>query len=639
MTEGLDFTVKQRTDLGELAPRPRSKTQLEHIQCNKKLPIALNFEIIRRESIASFTARACKHRLPNGYINVTTKLVNGHNLTIETEEDRTIVQLKGTRYTFFNSVVSIVRATKFIHRNGRSDVKFLVRVVFSTGNVEFLISSKKYKRGLLEKIEEECPNFSLNKLIPNYSAIFDIFSQAILEKNSFLFTTVFDFSGWHQNEVGPGWTYLHGNLPNVEAVMKMPLASPADHIAGLNALLALVNRDAGLYIVFLFSHLGFTARLLGMAGLAPRFSLYATGRSGSFKTSLLKLLSGGIFETETDSSCECRFSDTKASINEAILKRIDSLLLIDDLHPTALKGERSAMKANLGRVLRAYGDGETEGKLGPDRKTNLKEKIFGAAWMTGEMVDFSAYSDILRIITVPIDGQSIDLATLTALQDNLDIVRKYFSSYVNFLGPRFQLIVKDFAGKLAMQRRVWRDVLKLSFGRYVDAAVALTLVNYLVWEAAKADGFLNADAGKLRGEQQILSFFKAIIANTELQKPTNIFANAFKEAFHNGQLAIARDRASYNSGVGEGYRDEKNVVLNSGYAKTFFERFCDSHQLTVPPLERAELVAAGIIEPDIERLKNLRKGGQRPSVYAFKNSVLGIENNAEDNERMNNDDN
>jgi len=566
------------------------------------------------------------------YVKVSTVLFNGKECLIQAYPDKTTVRIKDDEFVLFYGAIAIGRADRVIHRDGSVDVKYQIHITTPMDNDAFYISKLHFKRDLLDKIEANCPYFQFEKTLSNFVALFNAFAQALVSQHDFLTFTTYDFSGWVRNKFGT-WQYIHGSMPNVSAKMKLPKAGPSDFVSGLQALLALLGNDPRLYLVFLFAHMGFVARIFSLAGLPPRFSLYVVGRSGSFKSSLLKVLSGGIFETEDNATCECRFTDTKASINSKILGRQDRNLLVDDYHPTSTKTQRSLMRMNLDTVLRTYGDGESEGKLGPNRKETAKERIYGVAWMTGESTDFSAYSDILRVITVPLDEHCVDPTLLAVLQDNLDIVRKYFAAFVRYLEPRFDYIRQRIALSKGTGRTEWRNLLQLTAGRYVDAALSLYLVNNFIWDAAAVCGVQDAETKKQQGKVMIIDFFKSLLVATQAQKPTAIFATVLKEAFHNGKLAVASSKERYLDGFGEGYLDERHLVLNTTYANKTFESFCNDHNLAIVIPERSELVDAGIIVAGRDRATAIRKGNERPPIYVFKNEVLGIETSAENEKK------
>ena len=588
-------------------------------------------EVLSRSSFTILNpVQSSKDVLPNGYIKLETTLFNGDGVVIETIGDKTVANIGKKQNILFPGVLSVEKAIKTIHRDGSLDLKYVIKYASQMGNVHFPIESTKYRKELLTTLESKFPAFGLNKFLPNYAALFDTLAQAIVAKNDFLTDVEYDFHGWAKNTLDPGWTYLNGSMINVKSDMKLPVANAKDFAWGLENLMNLANGDPRLYLIFLFSHMGFMALIFHRAGVDPHFIVNVTGPSGSFKTSLLKVLSGGIFEG--DGSCECRFTDTPASINAMILRRVNSLLLFDDNHPTTSKGNKSLMKGNLGLISRAFGDGESVGKLGPDRKTFLKEKIIGAAWMTSEMLDFSAFSDILRVVNVAINNDTINVNALTILQDNIGGIRRYFSFFVDSLGKKFTDVEQWIRSSRHSNRQTWREFLQIGAGRYADAALVLAYINDIVWKIACENNIPDAETKRLNGVSMLSSFFKQLVTAADDWKPTAVFVNCFKEFFHNSRLLLASDKASYLAGVGEGYLDESNLILNTVYANKVFQRYCEEHNLSVVALERQELIDAGIIVAGRDRATTVRKGNKRPPVYAFKNSVLGIETNAENDE-------
>lgn len=591
-------------------------------------PIVMVGEAISQGPINELIVRQkSSQALEMGHYSVKFKLGTNQEIDMIVTPERTNVKIDGEEFLLFEGSIVINRILEIVHRDGSHTIAYEMRVNLPNETAIFQIEKKAYRHRMVKEIESQCTTFALNKCLPNSWAIFDMFLSRLAQRGNYEIKKYFDFSGWYRDDKNAGWIYLNGNMQNVKAKMHLPQTEVSGYQLGLTNLLAMVQNNPSLYIIFLFSHLGFTARLLQMAGIEPHFMLYLTGKTGSFKTSLLKTLSGGIFEDTPYTTREARFYDTLAAIDEKIKERRDSLLLIDDYHPAATRTQQASMRNNLEHVIRVYGDCEGRGKLGPDRKLIKNEKICGAAWMTGEVADFSTYSDILRVITINIDEKTVSQEALSALQDNIEALKVYYAGYIQEIGKLFLVDRKVIEIRKKKNRAELSQKLPLAARRYVDAALALNYINDLVWKAAEHFGVNNSQLMKAEGAKMLDEFFRELVAVTQMQKPAMIFGKAVKELFNNDKLNLASSKDLYYQGYGEGYMDEERLLLNTIYINDLFQKYCLERGLNIPRIERRDLIDAGIILPGIERTTKERKGGQRPKIYGFKKeSILENEN-------------
>ena len=111
--------------------------------------------------------------------------------------------------------------------------------------------------------------------------------------------------------------------------------------------------------LFLFTHLGSLSKLFELANVPIKGVMAIIGTTNSRKTSMALCMTK-TFGRENITIPEISFESTEGGIEVESSKHADSVLLIDDFHPTTSKKNFNKLMKTLEFILRRYGDRTTK---------------------------------------------------------------------------------------------------------------------------------------------------------------------------------------------------------------------------------------------------------------------------------------
>lgn len=260
--------------------------------------------------------------------------------------------------------------------------------------------------------------------------------------------TVYTHLGWRK--IGSCWAYLHaGGAIGAESVTvdvsadrldRYTLPETADHDA-VNWSLKLFDIAHPEVTVPLFSlvYLAPLCEPLRIAGVEPAFILWASGVTGSMKSTLSALLLCH-FGNFTGKNLPASFKDTGNSLEKKAFLTKDSLLVVDDYHPTASQLEARKMEQTAQQLLRGYGDRVGRGRMRADMSLRPSYVPRGLCLVTGEDAPDAGQSTTARYLIVELKKGGIDTALLNELQGNTDKLAQAMRGYIEWLSPRLDEI-------------------------------------------------------------------------------------------------------------------------------------------------------------------------------------------------------
>ncbi|WP_196592154.1 hypothetical protein [Pectinatus frisingensis] len=456
------------------------------------------------------------------------------------------------------------------HNSAVSTLKsYSVAVMSSRGNSFVDIPEEDYANKAFAILLKKCPGVVFHSAVNNSNAVMrDYMAKLLSEAENLPIKHKFLFSGWFK--ASDTWMYLNGSMADVESDRKLPQVVDVNKAFSaffqLGQNLLTVGQDAANLMIFLHSHLGYLARVLKEANFPAHYLLFLKGKTNAGKTSLLSELSGSIMYTKPPMA---RLEDTKSYLEGVIAEMQDSLLLVDDAHPSpTLQGERD-IKSNIEIVVRAYGDSQTRGKRGFDRVSLDKTDICGAVWMTGEYLHLSAQSSTLRVLQVELPENGVNKDTLSILQQNKSITKNYFAGYIQYLSDNFDTLVQYFSSSLYQKRKIWREALGSDIGRTVDIAVSLDFIAQTVLGYARYAGH-DIDVWNDNASQLIRDFLTKKVVEDQKADPIVVFKNAFKALYDAGEIKIAPDKNTFRNNVGFiGYTEDRFfIIINAALEKS-----------------------------------------------------------------------
>jgi hypothetical protein len=170
--------------------------------------------------------------------------------------------------------------------------------------------------------------------------------------------------------------------------------------------------------------------------IEPRYLMWVYGVSGSFKTALTVVLMSFF---GTFNSPPATFNDTAAALEKKAYLTKDSLLLVDDFHPSASPQEAKSKASIANGLTRKYGDRITRSRSKSNLTLAKDYPPRGNLICTSEDL-LIGYSTNSRHMGIEIHRGDIDPNILTKLQNN----KKYFACFmVNFIQYVAEKIMSD----------------------------------------------------------------------------------------------------------------------------------------------------------------------------------------------------
>ena len=220
-------------------------------------------------------------------------------------------------------------------------------------------------------------------------------------------------------------------------------------------------------LLWMYAHLGFLLYWLKRGGQVSMFALYLRGKTGSLKTAVASEISNVFDHDRTHATI--RMTSTAASISTALAMSRDTCLCIDDFSNSSLPDSRKS-ESNAELIIRAIGDGVLPSKMNvQDFSKIVRNTVRCAVIITGEEKLSLGASSLLRVIEVPIDEHTFAGKHLQVFQESPEIMRNYFSLFVQYLSIHGQEITAAYSRLQNIYRQEYARTFKDK--RYVDAAV------------------------------------------------------------------------------------------------------------------------------------------------------------------------
>lgn len=262
--------------------------------------------------------------------------------------------------------------------------------------------------------------------------------------------------------------------------------------------------------------------------LEPKFLLWLHGYTGTRKTTLAKLFLCHFGELLEHPSAS--FKDTANSVEKRGFDTKDSLLLIDDYHPSGSAREAGAMRQLAQQILRGYGDRVGRGRMRADTTLRSDYPPRGMAIVTAEDL-ITGSSSLARLFPVELKPSDVNLERLTQMQANSQHLSTAMIGYLTWLADAMNGARGSQWRHLFYDRRNEAAQLNVH-GRLVEAASWLYLGLHSGLEYAAYIGAIEPERKDFLLQEGWLSFLDA--ANEQGRqaddvKPTALFIGIVAE--------------------------------------------------------------------------------------------------------------
>lgn len=363
------------------------------------------------------------------------------------------------------------------------------------------------------------PGFTVRDLVR-----FAIQSTAPAAINERIFTHL----GWIK--LDDQWVYLHAGgalgVPHVKVELESRLQNyqltgwNINSKEAMEASLKLLNiaPHRVTLVLWALTYLSPLCEWLRQLGIEPKFLVWLHGYTGSRKTTLAKLFLchfGNLLEHPPAS-----FKDTANSVEKRGFDTKDSLLLIDDYHPTSSPSEKKKMESLAQQILRGYGDRVGRGRMKQDTSLRPDYPPRGNALVTAEDL-LSGSSSVARLFPAELLKTDVNLELLTQAQLKFENLNVAMSGYLNWVGH----IMNESESERSELREIFVEKRRAAsqlgvHGRLVEAAAWLYLGLSCGLKYAESVGALTTEVGQTLRNEGWNAFLE--VANEQGQQVTEI---------------------------------------------------------------------------------------------------------------------
>lgn len=442
-------------------------------------------------------------------------------------------------------------------------------------------------RTLVSKIISNSPQLHFDSAFGNrakeyfaeYSSLKYEMAAAKIEKKF-----IFCFHGWAK--IGTEMVFLSSALPFCESDCYVPpvfqeqirqIYADGFSFLKIGKSVNSINSASSLKAIlpiFLYSHAGYTAKLFEQAGLNLQFILAIIGTTGSFKTSLCKVLCEA-FNTQS----MLNFQSTPRAIELYRDSCRDMTMIMDDIF--SCKDKETMAKFET--VLRCFGDNIAKAKSNVTADKIQQFPVRGGCIITAENNLPSQQSSALRLLVVKVNNESFNGKTLKIFQDNQVLAKRnqiasrlqlYFSAYIQHLQSNFEEIVK-------MIQTFEPPPMKIKFPRLAATYKAMSILSNIVVQWGMKIGILSPEES-----ENLLALWYSVIQEiiadnlqlSEVSAPHKLFLTNITQGMATGMFPLASNKKNYDDRGSKdyfGYVDEENsyYVLDPYKSFRYLEDF------------------------------------------------------------------
>lgn len=382
-------------------------------------------------------------------------------------------------------------------------------------------------------------------------------------------------AGWQMVE--GKYVYLHKGFLKAGMEVMTPLGLNCNKTCSINELEMIWRNSLCIYkdsevaaVLSLYSLLGVTYKLFDEAGYAPHFLLFMTGKTGSFKTTIAKLLYTQLADERYRDYPRRIDADTVTSFERAlVVSGVDTVTLIDDYAPA--KSQKSAIDlANkLESIIRMVGDGSTKSRSNVNLEDCRGDGIKGMVVLTGELQG-KGLSSNLRCLYCEIEREKVNLEVVTWFQKNKDYYCTFIQHFVWFLSFSWEHVKLYIQSNFERYRRASEEA--LNERRLIDVLATL----YTISDIIRLFFIAYCKLPRSKVDTDILSMKRSladVVKRSEMlsveEEPALRFMKVVVDMLEKGKLAVDSGRLtemtiSYSDGFWEGdylYLLPENVYI------------------------------------------------------------------------------
>ncbi len=373
-------------------------------------------------------------------------------------------------------------------------------------------------------------------------------------------STQYSHTGWIQTK--KGWSYLTKkgsigeenlsvNLSTGNRRYNLPLkVKEKFEDRSIKTSLGFLN-VADPEIAYPLFALTYLAPLTTLLDQQPNFSMFLYGKTGHYKSSIstLALSHYGKFNISELPN----FSDTANSIERRMSDLKDSLMILDDYHPSANRFESQGKESILQRILRAIGNRASRGRLKSDTSERKSYTPRACVLITGESL-VQVESSLSRAMVIEIKNKDqVDIEKLSKLQEGKMMRRlpRAMTSYIEWLRPRIEDIQERFEDTFPQLRMEYQQ--KGCHSRVPEQPAFLMFALQLVMEWMIEKEVITPKKS-VKVLETAKTVFKKYVSDQskrlEEETPTRKYIEIFRTLLNQQKIHLLSKDKEYYEGVG-----------------------------------------------------------------------------------------
>jgi hypothetical protein len=208
--------------------------------------------------------------------------------------------------------------------------------------------------------------------------------------------------------------------------------------------------------------------------LVPDFIIWLWGGTGSYKSTLAALILSH-FGDFSETNLPLSFESTSNALERNLFLAKDVLTVVDDWRPGVTRADSDEMDRKAQRLLRSVGNRQGRGRMTSDIRLRASYPPRGVVAVTAEALpEGPAFlSAAARSLSINLSRNDVDLAKLSVLQRDKQMLRVAMTGYVSYVAGCYERLAKELPVQREELRDLLRDKLPGSHPRASDNAAAL----------------------------------------------------------------------------------------------------------------------------------------------------------------------
>lgn len=369
--------------------------------------------------------------------------------------------------------------------------------------------------------------------------------------------------------------------------------------------------------------------LLRAVGIEPRFILYFTGKTGTRKTTLAKLLLNFFGTFDNGTAAPANFRDTIHAVEAKFAISDSTLMLLDDRIPSTTPKLRVQMEAMEQAVARQIGDRSGRSRMNADGTLKATYRPNCNLIITAEE-SFSnvGESAIARSLSVELKPGYVNLDILSEVQQKAEHLNQCMSEYIQWVIVNWDDISKKAQSLFSdLRPKAQSD----GHGRLAECVAHLQMGIVFMCEWLKNEKVIDSkNAEEIQNKAWDIFIKLAAAQNRRIfeEKPVKLFLDAVKAMMDRKAIRVedAVTCPSMEFYAPMGYKDDNYYYFFPDAIYSEVRKFYSAQEKSFPLSRSAlfqQLADDGLIERDkTQNTKTKRLGDKRPRMLWIKREAL-----------------